>query len=134
MGCFYRNKTHVIHTHLTKHSEQMTELIIRVPDDMAQMIEFWVERIPEMEIVSRQDSTEYGLDEMNRRMACALSTLLANGAIRFNYDYTWIMVAINDGAINGLGGFRSPQRFMDYLKELGMEHVPSRTTLSNYFN
>ena len=134
MGCFYRNKTRVIHTHLTKHSEQMTELIIRVPDDMAQMIEFWVERIPEMEIVSCQDSTEYGLDEMNRRMACALSTLLANGAIRFNYDYTWIMVAINDGAINGLGGFRSPQSCMDYLKELGVEHVPSRTTLSTYFN
>ena len=112
----------------------MKEITLRVPDDMAQMIEFWVERIPEMEIVSRQDSTEYGLDEMNRRMACALSTLLANGAIRFNYDYTWIMVAINDGAINGLGGFRSPQRFMDYLKELGVEHVPSRTTLSTYFN
>ena len=134
MGCFYRNKTRVIHTHLTNHSEQMKEITLRVPDDMAQLIELWAERIPEMEIVSRQDSTEYGLDEMNRRMACALSTLLANKAIRFSYDYTWIMVAINDGAINGLGGFRSPQRFMDYLKELGVEHVPSRTTLSTYFN
>lgn len=112
----------------------MTELIIRVPDDMAHLIEEWAKHIPEMELVSREDSAEYGLDEMNRRMACALSTLLAIGAIRFNYDFTWIMVAINDGVVNGMGGFRSPQKFMDYLKELGVKQVPSRTTLSTYYN
>ena len=63
-----------------------------------------------------------------------LKMLEQDGTIRHKYDYTWIMVAINDGAINGLGSFRSPQRFMDYLKELGVEHVPSRTTLSTCFN
>ena len=118
----------------SQHLGTMKEITIRVPDDMAHLIELWAERIPEMEIVSRQDSTEYGLDGMNRRMACALSTLLANKAIRFIYDYTWIMVAINDGAIKGLGCFRSPQKFIDYLKELGVEHVPSRTTLSTFYN
>ena len=43
------------------------------------------------------------------------------------------MVGIGDGAVKGLGGFKSPQRFMDYLKSLGVEHVPSRTTLSTWF-
>ena len=118
----------------SQHLGTMKEITIRVPDDMAHLIELWAERIPEMEIVSRQDSTEYGLDGMNRRMACALSRLLANKAIRFIYDYTWMMVAINDGAIKGLGCFRSPQKFIDYLKELGVEHVPSRTTLSTFYN
>ena len=111
----------------------MKEITLRVPDDMAQMIELWAERIPEMEIVSRQDSTEYGLDGMNSRMALAISKLKENGAIRFIYDYTWMMVAINDGAIKGMGSFRSPQSFIDYLKNLGVERVPSRTTLSTWF-
>ena len=96
----------------------MKEITIRVPDDMAHLIELWAERIPEMEIVSRQDSTEYGLDGMNRRMACALSTLLANKAIRFIYDYTWIMVAINDGAIKGLGCFARPRSSSTISKNL----------------
>jgi len=112
----------------------MKEITFRVAESMVPLLEEWVKHIPEMEIVSSEESGQYELDEINRRMACALSKLLANKAIRFNYDYTWIMVAINDGVINGLGSFRSPQKFIDYLKELGIEHVPSRTTLSTYYN
>lgn len=112
----------------------MKEITFRVPESMVPLLEEWVKHIPEMEIVSLEESGQYELDEINRRMAFALSKLLANKAIRFNYDYTWIMVAINDGVINKLGSFRSPQKFIDYLKELGVEHVPSRTTLSTYYN
>ena len=112
----------------------MKEITFRVPESMVPLLEEWVKHIPEMEIVSSEESGQYEIDEINRRMACTLSKLLANKAIRFNYDYTWIMVAINDGVINGLGSFRSPQKFIDYLKELGVEHVPSRTTLSTYYN
>ncbi len=111
----------------------MKEITFRVPDSMVPFLEEWAKHIPEMEIVSLEESGQYGLDEMNRRMACALSKLLANKAIRFNYDFAWILVAINDGAINGLGAFKSPQSFMDYLKSLGVEHVPSRTTLSTWY-
>ena len=90
----------------------MKEITFRVPDDMAQLLEEWARHIPELEIVCRQESTEYGL----------------------GYDYTWIMVAICDGAIKGMGGFRSPQKFMDYLSSLGVERIPSRTTLSTFNN
>jgi hypothetical protein len=111
----------------------MKNITLRVPDDMVPLLEEWVKHIPEMEVVSLNESTEYGLDDMNLRMALALKTLKQNGAIRHGYDYTWIMVGIGDGAVKGLGGFKSPQRFMDYLKSLGVEHVPSRTTLSTWF-
>ena len=112
----------------------MKEITIRVPDDMAQLLVEWVKHIPEMEIVCREESTDYGLGDMDRRMALALEVLKQNKTIRYLYDYTWIMVAIVDGVINGLGGFRSPQSFMDYLGSLGVERIPSRTTLSTFNN
>ena len=112
----------------------MKEITIRVPDDMAQLLVEWVKHIPEMEIVCREESTDYGLGDMDRRMALALEVLKQNKTIRYLYDYTWIMVASGDGVINGLGGFRSPQSFMDYLGSLGVERIPSRTTLSTFNN
>ena len=112
----------------------MKEITIRVPDDMAQLLVEWVKHIPEMEIVCREESTDYGLGDMDRRMALALEVLKQNKTIRYLYDYTWIMVAIGDGVIKGMGGFRSPQKFMDYLCSLGVERIPSRTTLSTFNN
>ena len=111
----------------------MKEITFRVPDSMVSLLEEWVKHIPEMEIVSLEESGEYELDEINRRMTIALKLMKQVGVIRYGYDYTWIMVAINDGAIKGLGAFKSPQSFMDYLRNLGVENVPSRTTLSTWF-
>ena len=112
----------------------MTEITFRVPDAMAQLLEEWAKHIPEMEIVCREESTDYGLGDMDRQMALALEVLRQNKTIRYLYDYTWIMVAIGDGAIKDMGGFRSPQNFMDYLGSLGVERIPSRTTLSTFNN
>ena len=66
-------------------------------------------------------------------MALALKILKANRAIRYGYDYTWIMVAIGDGVVNGLSGFRSPKSFIEYLINLGVKSVPSRSTVSTWF-
>ena len=112
----------------------MKEITFRVPDELAKLLEEWVKHIPEMEIVCRQESTDYGLDDMDCRMAYALEVLKRNKTIRHLYDYTWLMVAIGDGAIEGMGAFKSPQSFMDYLSSLGVECIPSRTTLSTFYN
>lgn len=133
MGWFPWNKALYIHTHLTNRLGRMKEITLRVPDTMVRLIEEWAEHIPEMEVVSLKESGEYELDEMNRRMTLAMRMLEEDGTLRYGYDYTWIMVGIGDGAVKGLGGFRSPQSFMDYLRALGVERVPSRTTLSTWF-
>ena len=111
----------------------MKEITFRVPDELVPLLEEWVKHIPEMEVVSLKESGEYELDEINRRMALAVKMLKQNGAMRYGYDYTWIMAAIGDGVVEGLGGFKSPQSFMDYLTSIGVEHVPSRTTLSTWY-
>lgn len=122
----------ILELHLLSRTQQMKEITFRVPDSMVPLLEEWVKHIPEMEIVSLEESGQYELDEINRLMTIALKSLKKEGVIRFVYDYTWIMVAINDGAIKGLGAFKSPQSFMDYLKSVGVVHVPSRTTLSTW--
>ena len=111
----------------------MKEITLRVPDSMVHLIEAWAEHVPEMEIVTRKESRVYGLDDINLRMALALKVLKQNGAIRYGYDYAWIMVAIGDGMIDGLGAFRSPQSYINYLQSIGIEHVPSRSTLSQWY-
>lgn len=111
----------------------MKEITFRVPDEMVPLMEEWAKHIPEMEVVSLKKSGEYKVDEMNRRIAMAIKMLKQNGTLRYGYDYTWIMVAIGDGVVEGLGAFRSPQSFMDYLQSMGVEHVPSRTTLSTWY-
>ena len=111
----------------------MKEITFRVPNEMVPLLEEWAKHIPEMEVVSLKESGEYELDEINRRMALAVKMLKQNGAMRYGYDYTWIMAAIGDGVVEGLGGFKSPQSFMDYLTSIGVEHLPSRTTLSTWY-
>lgn len=112
----------------------MKEITFRVPDELVPLLEEWAKHIPEMEIIGQKESQDYGLGDMDCRMALALEVLRQNNTIRHLYDYTWIMVAIGDGVVEGLGGFRSPQSFMDYLCSLGVERIPSRTTLSTFNN
>ena len=111
----------------------MQEITLRVPESLVPLIEEWVRHIPEIELASLKESGVYEIDEINRRMALALKILKENRAIRYSYDYTWIMVAIGDGVVKGLSGFKSPQSFMEYLSSLGVEKIPSRTTLSTWF-
>lgn len=110
----------------------MKEIVLSVPDDLVHNIEMMTQLMPEVEIVRIQESKVYELDEMNRRMAYALRTLLNNNVIRHQYDYAWIMTAINDRVIAGMKNFSSPQSFINYLKDMGIEHVPCRSTISGY--
>ena len=114
----------------------MKQVTLRVPDDMVALIEQLAARMPEVEIVEREELPldDDGLSDIDRRVSLTMQVLQMNGALRNPFDYTWIMVAIGDGMVKGMGAFRSPQSFMDYLNGLGVEHVPSRSTLSAWYN
>jgi hypothetical protein len=112
----------------------MKEITFRVPDELAKLFVDWAKHMPEVEVVCQKESIEYNLDDIDRRMILAFEVLKKNGTLRNIYDYTWIMVAIGDGVIDGMGAFRSPQSFIDYLKSLGLERIPCRSTLSAWYN
>ena len=113
--------------------EEMKEITLRVPDDMVALIEQWAERIPEMEVVCSVDSivTE---DVRDLCAKAAFETLLINNAIRRPRDYAWIKMALDQNVIPDFKGFYSDQNFIDYLNELGVGKIPSRTTLFNICN
>ena len=114
----------------------MKEITWRVPDQMAALFEQMAAHMPEVTLVCQEvkQHEEDGLGDIDYRFANAIKELQKNKVLRNPFDYTWIMVAIGDGAVKGMGAFRSPQSFMDYLHSVGIEHVPSRSTLSAWFN
>ena len=62
-------------------------------------------------------------------MKLAVETLRANKVFKHKYDYTWIMMALNEGVLDDFEEFKSPQAFIDYLYEIGVRELPSRISL-----
>ena len=81
-----------------------------------------------MKVVGESSVAEV-TSQRDQCMLYAIQTLRANHAFRFGYDYTWVMMAINEGLVDDYDGFRSPQAFLDYLYEIGIEGLPTRFTL-----
>ena len=111
----------------------MKQVVLRIEDSAFERFMGIVSLCPQVEVDSQDEIPDYGLDELTKRVALAIKTLQRNKVIRHLYDYTWIMVGIGDGVVEGMGSFGSPQKFMDYLKSIGVERVPSRTTLSTWY-
>ena len=132
MGWFLEKIKSWLHpSHLTKIGKMRT-IVLNVPDNMAQLIEEWAKHIPDMEVVKNKRSLGQRLDDADLRMKFVFKKLKTDGVLQHSYDYTWIMVAMCDGVIEGVGGFRSAQSFMDYLKGLGISPIPSRSTLNTF--
>ena len=72
----------------------MKEITIRVPYEMAQLVEQWAQWIPEMEIVREVDSM-MSEDVRDLCARTAFDTLLEEKAIRRPRDYAWIMLAMD---------------------------------------
>ena len=83
---------------------------------------------PSVKVVGESSVVEV-TSQRDQCMLYAIQTLRANHAFRFGYDYTWVMMAINEGLVDDYDGFRSPQAFLDYLYEIGIEGLPTRFTL-----
>ena len=106
MGCYPRSQRAASHTS-HKRLDIMKEITLRIPDDMVTLVEQLVTHMPEVELVCNKDCP-----------------------IRNPFDYTWIMVAINDGVVPDLTAFSSPKKFLDYLSLVGVKNVPCRSTIS----
>ena len=111
----------------------MKEITLRVTDELAKLVEQWAEHIPDMEVVAT-DECDDSIEFCDQCLLSALTTLRENKVIVRPYDFTWIMAAINQYAVDGIEGFRSSNAFVKYLKELGVEGVPCRDTISSNIN
>lgn len=112
----------------------MKEVVLRMEDSAYDVFTGFLSLCPAIRMVSRQEVCDFEQGRSDSSVTQALAVLLQNGVMTHPFDYTWIMVAIGDGAVKGMGAFRSPQSFMNYLASHGVERVPSRSTLSAWYN
>ena len=107
----------------------MKRIIIEVEDSAYEPVVGMLKLCNGVRIASVQES----IDVMDDRDACmryAITTLRRNKVFRRHYDYSWIMQAINDGVMDDYEEFESPQTFINYLCEIGIDELPDRSTIS----
>ena len=109
--------------------KKMKRIIIEVEDLAYEPVVGMLKLCNGVRIASVQES----MDVMDDRDACmryAITTLRRNKVFRRHYDYSWIMQAINDGVMDDYEEFESPQTFINYLGEIGIDELPDRSTIS----
>ena len=109
--------------------KQMKQVILKIDDSAYEKFMGMVSLCPQVEVVCESSITDV-MNDRDQCMVYAIQTLRNNHVFRFGYDYTWVMMAINEGLIDDYERFRSPQAFLDYLYEIGIDKLPSRITLS----
>ena len=114
---------------ISQFKRTMRQIILNVEDAAYEQFMGMVALCPQLEVVCESDVTEV-MDNRDQCMVYAITTLRNNHVFRHHYDYTWIMMAINEGLLDDYDRFKSPQAFLDYLYEIGIDNLPSRITLS----
>ena len=111
----------------------MKQITLKGPDDVLGLIEQLAHHMNGVEIVNVFDDamTETETDECFRK---AITELKEEHVLRKPRDYAWIMTSIEQQVISDLKAFESPQSFIDYLRRLGITHLPNRSTLSRAYN
>lgn len=116
-------------TTLSQFKEKMKEVILRIDDSVYEKVMGFIQLCPMVEVVGESDFIEIMIDR-DRCMLEAIQTLRENNVFQHYYDYTWVMMAINEGQVEDFEAFKSPQAFLNYLYKIGVENLPSRYSLS----
>lgn len=62
----------------------------------------------------------------------AIFTMRAEGELKHLYDYTWLMMLMNE--TEGLPSFDTPTSYVDYMKQCGVKSMPTRSNISKYYD
>lgn len=79
-----------------------------------------------------QAANEGVVQDQNSRILHAIEVMQQEGLFRFKYDYAWLKVIMD--STEGLPKFRSAQSFVDYLKDVGIQDVPSESSISGHMD
>ena len=120
-------------TTLSQFKEKMKDITLRVPDDMAGLVEMWAERIPEMEILSICEAGTPCYGNMAERLSYAINQLREENLLPNLYDFAWLKVAMD--SLDDFPNFKSAQSYLDYLYiEVRVKELPSESSISKKMN
>ena len=106
----------------------MKTVVLRIEDSAFENFKAFVHLCPSIEIEEEYSELEVRRD-FDVCMAKAICTLRDNKVLRKPSDYTYIMQVINDKQVKDAPYFHTPDLFIGYLKNLGLDNLPSRTTI-----
>ena len=105
----------------------MIEIVLKISDNALDDFLGITRHCPFIEVVS----TSQDIDSKEILDKCfyeAIIELQRDRLLRTRSDYTYIMLAVNDRAVDGFY-FYSPLDYLDYMSQLGLEHLPGKSVL-----
>lgn len=111
----------------------MKQVVLRIEDSAFENFKAFINLCPSIEMVNELSDLEVR-KQVDVCIESAIRDILNNKVIRRPSDYTYIMQVINEKHVKDAPYFKSPDAFIDYLKELGIKNLPSRTTLYDTIN
>ena len=109
-------------------------------DQHIQMFEYDVQMKQIHEDIERLRKEERLIEEKKEgngnlmsRMRRTIDTMRQEGELKHLYDYTWLMMAMNENC--DLPSFDTPTSFREYLINIGIKKgIPNRSTISKYYD
>ena len=111
----------------------MKKILLRIEDEAFEKFMGMVSLCPQLEVIDTEGKEDYR-DETILSMAMAIKELRSRRVLRIPRDYTYIMMALNEGIIDSVPYFYTPKDFLDYLSDMGFDSLPSKTTLYDTIN
>ena len=104
------------------------EVVLLIEDSVYEKFMGMVSLCPQVEVVSETMGGVADLD-VDYCIACAIRELKQCDVLHRFYDYAYIMVALNEEVVKGIPFFYTPMEYLSYLKSLGFDNLPGRTSL-----
>ena len=120
-------------SHISQYLETMRKVLLRIEDGAFEKFMGMVSLCPQIEVIDTGGKEDYQ-DETILWMSMAIKELRERRVMRMPRDYTYIMMALNEGVIDGVPYFYTPKDFLDYLSDMGFDCLPSKTTLYDTMN
>ena len=113
--------------HISQRFGKMKEIILNVDDSAYEHVLGMLRLFHDVNVV--ETDGEQMATSMDVSFARAISELEKRKVIRFPRDHSYIMAAMNEELLKGAPFFYSPLDYIAYLKFLGIEKTPGKTTL-----
>ena len=106
----------------------IVEITVKVPAEVVPEIRNLAEKLAKMHVAG-SDEAELPLERLDWCVAQAINELIKDRVIRSSRDYAWILSVMNEQVIDDFEEYNTPISFIDYLKMLKIEKLPSKSVL-----
>jgi hypothetical protein len=118
---------------LTNLGKMKKEIVLLIEDSAYEKFMGMLSLCPQVEVVSEAMDGVSDFD-VDYCMACAIRELCHYGVFSFSCDYAYIMAALNEEVVKDVPFFYTPMDFLSYLKSLGFENIPGKTSIYDTIN